>query len=38
MRGYLYLQEKNKSNVCASEFQPHKCLRGEVKPRGQNCH
>lgn len=25
------MQEKNKSNVCASEFQPHKCLRSEAK-------
>lgn len=24
-------QEKNKSSVCASEFQPHKCLRSDAK-------
>lgn len=25
------MQEENKSSVCASEFQPHKCLSSEAK-------
>lgn len=25
------MHETNKSDVCVSEFQPHKCLRSEAK-------